>query len=218
MAREARALLSSAPTRSEIDQRQAILFMQNKRVEIEQAQRRRERVQENDDVRRIIERHDTPLPEGEKLTNKVMATFLRKQKARHQGLQIGKMRRAELIARIRSFASATPHVETPPDDDDDNVEEDYQADINTADRHARADYCLISAFRTFAQASIEEISPPPSPVADLRSSLERPPSSPPSVLALHSAQPSGVVAAPLPSSSPVAEFLARHGIGSGLRP
>jgi hypothetical protein len=217
VAREARALLVSEPTHSEIDQRQAVLFMQNKCVEIEQAQWRCECVQENNNVWHIIKKHDMPLPEGEKLTNRVMATFLRKQKAHHPGLQIGKMRWAELIARICSFASATPHIETPPDD------EDSQEDTDDDDRHARADYCLLSAFRTFAQASIEEISPPLSPVAGVRSSLELHPSSPPSVLALHSPQPSSRVdvAAPPPSTSPatgVAEFLARHGIGAGLRP
>jgi len=59
----------------------------------------------------IIEWHDMPLPEGEKLTNKVMAMFLCKQKAQHQGLQIGKMCSShEFIPSPLQHLTLRPHL------------------------------------------------------------------------------------------------------------
>lgn len=120
-------MLAAEPTRADIDDQRTVRFLRGKQHDIELVQRRRARASEDESVRSIIELHEGPL-EGEKLTNKAMAMFLRKQKQHQPGLRIGKMRRAELIAKIRAFASATPQIETPGDGDEEDEEAEDAAD------------------------------------------------------------------------------------------
>lgn len=95
--------------------RKAQHFFDAKQAETERAERRLTREREDQEIISLL--HNYGMDAAAPLTNETMASFLRTWRKRlpHLRIKIGKICRADLIEKIRAFASSNPAVQVPDD-------------------------------------------------------------------------------------------------------